>query len=206
MLTKLSEVLTPVCFEKNSPQRLAAWAQKHYEHNGVMADADVSAFTVEYCGRDMFTLAEEIKKISYYVLYEKRGVVTVDDVKLVGVNSLEYDTFAFTNAICAKKKDAALNILLDMKKKKTEPIFIMGEVSKTVCELVSVQILLSDGLTLKEIAKILGIHEYKVSILAKNAGNIQNPRRLLEKCRDADKDMKTGAEGYILLEKLICTM
>lgn len=205
-LTKLSEVLTPVHFEKNSPQRLAMWAQKHYEHNGALADGEIAAFTVEYCGRDMFTLAEEIRKISYYVLSKGRTSVTFDDIKLVGINSSEYDAFAFTNAICARAKDTALNILLDMKRKKTEPILIMSEVSKTVCDMVSVSILLSDGLTLKEISQILSIHEFKVSLLAKSAGNIQNPRRLLEMCKSADMDIKSGVDGYIALEKLICTM
>ena len=205
-LQKMAEVATVVQFEKNSPQRLAMWSAKHYEHNGAMADPSVAAFTVEYCGRDMFTLAEEIKKISYYVLSQNRRNVTVEDVKLVGVNSMEYDTFAFTNAICARQKDAALNILLDMKRKKTDPIIIMGEVSRAVCEIVSVSLLLSDGLTFAEISKILGIHEYKVSLLAKSAGNIQSPRRLLTLCREADKDIKMGNNGYISLEKLICTM
>lgn len=205
-LTKLSEVLTPVQFEKNSPQRLAMWAQKHYEHNGVMADSNAAAFTVEYCGRDMFALSEEIRKISYYVLSQGRTNVTIDDIRLVGVNSMEYDTFAFTNAICARQKDIALNILLDMKRKRVDPIIIMGEVSKTVYNIVSTSILLSDGLTLGEIAKTIGVHEYTVSILAKSAANIQNPRRLLSLCRDADMDIKSGTGGYLSLEKLICTM
>lgn len=205
-LSRLSEALTPVYFEKNSPQRLALWAAKHYEHNGVSANPDVAAFTVEYCGRDMFTLTEEIKKISFYALSQGRDTVTADDVRLVGVNSLEYDTFAFTNAICQRKKDAALNILLDMKKKRTEPVFIMGEVSKTVCEMVSVAALLRDGLTYVEISKILDMHEFKVSIYANPAKDIRNPRRLLSLCKDADKDIKLGRDGYIALEKLICTM
>ena len=205
-LTKLSEVATPVQFEKNSPQRLAMWAQKHYEHNGASADGNVAAFTVDYCGRDMFTLSEEIKKISYYVLSVGRTAVTIDDVKLVGVNSSEYDAFAFTNAICSRQKDIALNVLLDMKRKKEEPIFIMGEVSKTVCDMISVGILLSDGLTLAEISKALSIHEYKVSLLAKAAANIQNPKRLLFMCQEADKTIKSVPDGYLALEKLICTM
>ncbi len=205
-LKKLSEVMTPVIFEKNSPARLAMWAGKHYEHNGVSATPDVAAFTVDYCGRDMYTLAEEIKKISYYALSLGRTEVTLEDVRRVGVNSTEYDTFAFANAICAGNKDGALNILLDMKRKKQDPIMIMGEVSKTVCDILSVSILLSDGLTLAEISKALTLHEYKVSRLAKAAANIRDPRRLLAKCRAADLDIKSMSDGYMALEKLICTM
>ncbi len=205
-LTKLSEVATPVRFEKNSPARLAAWAQKHYEHNGAMADGNVSAFTVQYCGRDMFTLSEEIRKISFYALSQGRNTVSVDDVKTVGVNSTEYDSFAFANAICGMQKDAALNILLDMKRKKLDPIIVMGEISRTVYNIVSVSLLLSDGLTLGEIAKVLGIHEYTVSIHAKSASSVRNPRRLLTLCKKADLEIKSGSDGYLALEKLICSM
>ena len=204
-LTKISEYATIVSFEKNSPARLAAWVGKHYEHNGVFADPSVCAFTVDYCGRDMFSLSQETDKISFYVLSQKRNTVTMDDVKLIGVNSSEYDAFAFTNAICASQKDKALAILSEMKKKKTDPLIIMSEVSKTVCESVSVFSLLGDGMTHAEISKALGIHEYKVSVIVKS-GNIDNPKRLLSRCLRADIDIKSYSDGYAVLEKLICTM
>lgn len=204
-LTKISEYATIVNFEKNSPARLAAWVGKHYEHNGVFADPSVCAFTIDYCGRDMFSLSQETDKISFYVLSQKRNTVTMDDVKLIGVNSCEYDAFAFTNAICAGQKDKALAILSDMKKKRTDPLIIMSEVSKTVCDSVSVFSLLRDGLTHAEISKILGIHEYKVSVIVKS-GNIDNPKRLLSRCLRADIDIKSYTDGYTVLEKLICTM
>ena len=204
-LTKIAERATVVNFEKNSPARLAAWVGKHYEHNGVFADPSVCAFTIDYCGRDMFSLSQETDKISFYVLSQNRNAVTMDDVKLIGVNSSEYDAFAFTNAICAGQKDKALAILSEMKKKRTDPLIIMSEVSRTVCEAVSVFSLLKDGLTHSEISKILGIHEYKVSVIVKS-GNIDNPKRLLSRCLKADIDIKSYTDGYSVLEKLICTM
>lgn len=204
-LTKIAEYATVVNFEKNSPARLAAWVGKHYEHNGVFADPSVCAFTIDYCGRDMFSLSGETDKISFYVLSHNRNTVTIDDVKLIGVNSSEYDAFAFTNAICAGQKDKALAILSEMKKKRTDPLIIMSEVSKTVCDSVSVFSLLRDGLTHAEISKVLGIHEYKVSVIVKS-GNIDNPKRLLSRCLKADIDIKSYTDGYAVLEKLICTM
>ena len=153
----------------------------------------------------MFSLSKETDKISFYVLSQKRNTVTIDDVKLIGVNSCEYDAFAFTNAICAGQKDKALSILSEMKKKKIDPLIIMSEVSKTVCDSVSVFALLSDGMTHAEIAKALGLHEYKVSVIVKS-GNIDNPQRLLKKCQRADIDIKSYSDGYAVLEKLICTM
>ncbi len=206
MLRKISEVATPVSFEKNSPQRLAMWAAKHYEHNGVTADAQAAGFTVEYCGRDMYTLAEEIKKISFYVRSKGRDSVSIDDIRLVGVRIAEYDTFTFSNAICAKRRDEALTVLLDMKRKRVDPIMVMGELSAAVCDMVSISMLLSDGLTVNEIAEVLGMNAYKAGIYAASAKNIQNPKRLLSLCREADLDIKSWGDAYRALEKLICTM
>ena len=205
VLSKLSEYMTCVHFEKNTPQRLCAWVGKHYESRGVYANSDICAFTIDYCGRDMFVLSQETDKISFYVLSQGRNTVTAEDIRFIGVNCAEYDAFAFTNAICAGKKNLALDILSDMKKKRTDPLIIMGEVSRTVCDQISVFALISDGLTHKEIAKILGIHEYKVSLIAK-AGRINDERRLLDLCKKADIDIKSFSDGYTVLEKLICTM
>lgn len=204
-LTRLAEYLTPVSFEKNSPARLSAWVGKHYEHNGVLATPEICSLTVERCGRDMYNLASETDKISYYVLSQGRREVTRKDVVNVSVSASEYDAFAFTNAITSGRKDKALEILSDMKFRRTDPIIIMSEVTKTVCDMISVSSLLSEGLTLSEISATLKLHEYKVGLLAKS-DTVKDKQRLLEKCKAADLDLKSYTDGYSALEKLICTM
>lgn len=205
LLTKLSEYLTPVYFEKSTPQKLTSWVYKHYEHNGVNASREVCEFTVDFCGKDMFSLSSETDKISFYVLSQGRNEVFIDDVRNIAVNSSEYDAFAFTNAICANKKDDALEILLEMKKKRADPIIIMSEVSKTISDSVSVFALMNDGLTSGEISKILGIHEYRISIILKSK-KPKDPEALLSRALKADMDIKLGMDGYSVLERFICTM
>ena len=205
LLTRLSEFATPVYFEKNSPSRLASWVGKHYEHNNVSAEPQVCMFTVEYCGRDMFRLALETEKISYYVLSSGRDQVTEDDVRSVSVNTNEYDAFAFTNAINASDKDKALMILGDLKAKKTDPILIMGEITRSVCDVVSVNEMLNGGFTVKEISDMLKIHEYRITLIVKSKFDDERSRILLRKCKKADMDIKSTADGYKVLEKLICT-
>lgn len=204
-LQRLSEYMTCVSFEKSSPQRLISWVFKHYQSHNIYADENVCAFTIDYCGRDMFTLSQEIAKISYYLLANNKSVATEEDVRFIGVNCLEYNTFAFSNAICDGKKDLALDILNDLRKKKVEPPIIMGELSTVICDTISANALVADGLTVKEIAKIIGTHEFRVSILLKS-GKINNPHRLLKLCKRADADIKSNFDGYKVLEKLICTM
>jgi DNA polymerase-3 subunit delta len=206
LLQKLSEHTTVVLFEKNSPSKLVSWVGKHYEHNGVNATADVCALTVEICGRDMFNLASETDKISFFVKAHGRSEVTQADVREVAVPAAEYDAFAFTNAIGARKKDDALSILRELKTRKTDPIIIMSEITKTVCDMTSVVMLAADGLTTREISDALKLHEYRISLILKNAPSPELCKSMIERCHEADLEIKTSRDGYAVLEKLICTI
>ena len=206
LLLKLAEHVTPVVFEKNTPSRLVAWVGKHYEHNGVTADSEVCALTVEICGRDMFNLSSETDKISFFVKSQGRDRVEKNDVREIAVPSAEYDAFAFTNAIAARKKAEALNILRELKAKKTDPIIIMGEITKTVCEMTSMVMLSSDGLTTREISDALRIHEYRITMTLKNAPSLDTCRNILARSREADLELKSSRDGFAVLEKLICTI
>lgn len=206
-LQKLSEYLIPVQFEKNSPARLASWVAKHFEHNGVSAPNEVCSFIIERCGRDMFNLANETDKLSFFVLSDGRREVTQEDVLTVSIPVGEYDAFAFTNAIGARRRDDALEILGDMKLRRQEPIFIIGEISRTVCDMLTIAVLRSEGLTQREISASTGIHEYKVGIILRTLPQEEMCRRMLERCRAADLEIKTfRSDGYAVLEKLICTI
>ena len=206
MLTKLSEHLTPVLFEKNSPARLAAWVGKHFEHNGVSAASDVCALVIDRCGRDMFNLANETDKLSFYVLSHGRTAVTHDDVIAVATPVSEFDAFALSNAIGARRRDEALEILSDMKGRRLDPIIIISEITKTVCDMLSVAVLHSDGLTQREISDALRIHEYRLGIIFRTLPDEQMCKLMLSRCHDADLQIKSSRDGYAVLERLICTI
>ncbi len=204
--SKLSELAIPVHFEKNSPARLSAWVSKHLEHNGACASPDTCSFIIERCGRDMFNLATETDKLSFYVLSRGRNTVEKEDVINVTVPVSEYDAFAFTNAIGARRRDEALDILRDMKGRRLEPVFIVSEISKTVCDMLAISLLRSDGFTQKEIAEETKIHEYRVSVILRTLPDEEMCKKMLSRCRQADLEIKSMRDGYSVLERLICTI
>ncbi len=207
VLQKLAEHLIPVQFEKNSPARLSSWVAKHFGHNGVEAAGEVCSFMIERCGRDMFNLANETDKLSFYVLSKGRREVTREDVLNISIPVGEHDAFAFTNAIGARRRDEALEILRDMKGRRQEPVIIIGEISKTVCDMLTISILRSDGMTQREISAATGFNEYRVGIMLRTLPDEGMCRRMLERCRSADLEIKTfRTDGYAVLEKLICTI
>ena len=206
LVQRLAEYLTPVYFEKNSPARLAAWVAKHFEHSGVTASPDVCTLLIERCGRDMFNLATETDKLAYYVLSKGRSTVAREDVIEIAIPVSEHDTFAFTNAIGARRRDEALDILRDMKGRRLEPVIIIGEITRTVCDMMAIATLRSDGLTQREIADATALNEYRVGIMMRTLPDEQMCRRMLSLCHDADLEIKQWGDGYAILERLICTI
>lgn len=205
-LQKLSERMVCVNFEKNTPARLVSWLAKHFEHNGVHADSSVCMALVDRCGRDMYTLASETDKLSFYVLSHGRNAVTARDVAQIAIAAAEHDAFAFTNAIASRRREEALSVLYDMKSRRLDPIIIMSKISETACDMLSACSLAREGLTVAEIAKIMKFHEFRVTKLLSNQPSEDVCRHMTEACRKADMQIKNYGDGYEPLERLICTI
>lgn len=208
VLSDLSKYLTPVRFEAVTGARLISWIGKHFSHHGVSASSEVCSLLAERCGRSMFTLAEETKKLSYYVLADGRSEVTLQDVKNVSVSVVVSDAYALANAILDGKYSDAIDALNFMKFQRVEPVIILAEVSRVICDLVSIKALAEQGLPTSEIAATLKMNEYKARIYASAAASkpYDKLKRALLLCSEADLSLKLSMQGYTAIERLICTL
>ena len=207
-LTKLSEHLTPVHFEAVTGARLSGWVAKHFEHHGVSATPAVCNELINYCGHSMFTLSEETEKLAYYALWNGRSQVTEADIKNVSISEISSDTFALANAIVDGRYEDAMNALGVMKFRRVEPVLILSEVSRVICDLVAVKALQEEGLPLGEIASTLKMNEYKARIYLGGVSSkpIKKLHRAVELCSEADLALKLSPQGYVAIERLICSL
>ena len=209
LLTNLGEYLTPVYFERNTPAKLAGWVQKHYLHGGVQADPKLCQFTIEYCGRNMFTLANEVDKVACYIRAHGLDTLTEADIRTAAIPAMEYDAFAFTNAIMERRRADALEILADLKLRRVEPLYILSEVSRVVCDLLAIRTMADGGQTAVEIGSALKMHEYRVGLYLKQARKTDLPmlKRAVTAAEAADRALKSsGGDGYGVIERLICSL
>ena len=208
VLSKLDEVLTPVQFDRSSPAKLAVWAARHFQHNGVEASPEFCAHMIAYCGSSMFSLANEIDKLSYYVLANGKAQATEADMRFVCTPVNEYDAFAFANAMMDGKRDAALDILREYRFRRVDPLVILGDVIRVFCDMASVQAMLRGGSTEKEVAAALKMHEFKVGLYRKSLSRLRPNalRDALAACAATDRTLKLSPQGYTALERLICTV
>jgi DNA polymerase-3 subunit delta len=207
-LSKLCERLTPVHFARVPDAKLASWAVRHFDHRGVKAESGVASALLSRCGRDMFTLANEIDKLSFFVLSKGRNTVSQADVEHVTSATEDFDTFALSNAVMEGNAEAAVNILGIMKAQKLEPVAILAELTKTFSDMLAVKILTASGKPPSEIGGLLGrMHEYRVTLYQKSVADvpIEKLRASLEMCAEADKALKLSPTGYVEIEKLVCS-
>lgn len=208
ILNRLGTSLTPVQFDRTTPQKLATWIARHLEHNGVTADAATCHAMMETCGHDMFTLAGETDKLSFYVRSHNRTAVTPDDVRHVCCSVTEYDAFAFANAVMEGHREEALHILAQLKFRRTEPIVILSEITRVFCDLLAVKAMSADSAPTAQIASTLKMHEYKAGLYQRAAAALtwERLRGAISLCAEADAALKSSPQGYLALERLICAL
>ncbi|MBQ8431807.1 MAG: DNA polymerase III subunit delta [Clostridia bacterium] len=208
MLTRLSALLTPVHFERCTTAKLTAWIQKHFLHNEIQASPALCAHMAEYCGHSMFVLANEIDKLSFYLRYHGQTEASEETMRLVCTPAIEYDAFAFTNAIMAGHQETALAILSDYRFRRVDPLMILGDVIKVIYDMIGVYAMTREGVPNTEISGALKLHEFRVGLYQKSLRQT-NEKRLknaLRACEVADGALKLSPKGYAPLEQLICSL
>lgn len=208
LFTRIAACLTPVRYDLVPAPRLGGWMSKHFVHGGAHADAATAAFLIDYCGRDMFTLAAEIDKLCCYVLAQGRENVTPDDVREVTCAGIEYDAFAFGNAVMEGRRVDALAALATLRHRRTDPILLLGELIRIWSDMLTVRVLTADGRRPDEIATVTKLHSYKVGLYQKAASRVEDARlrRAITLCAEADAALKLSPQGYATIEKLVCAL
>lgn len=208
LLKRLGEYLTLVSFEPVTGAKLVSWVGKHFAHNGIEATPEVCSFLINYAGRSMYTLSNETEKLSFYVLQNGRKAVTKQDVLNVSISEITTDAFTLANAILDGRSEDAVNALSVMKFRRVDPIILLSEVSRVICDLVSVKALFDEGCSVSEISALLKMNEYKTRLYAQGAANrsMQRLKDAVALCSEADISIKLSAQGYIPIEKLICAL
>ena len=208
LVKRLSDYLAPVYFERSSPQKLAEWIGKHFAHNGVTASPALCSAMLDFCGHSMFSLSGEVDKLSFYTLSQGKTAATEADMRLVCTPAVEYDAFAFANALMDVRRDLALAILADYRFRRMDPIVILGNILNVFCDMEAIYALQKSGQTQTMIAATMKMHEYRVGLYLRSLSRTspERLRRAIDACAAADAALKLSPQGYAALEVLVCSV
>ncbi len=204
-VTRFGEKISIIRLDKSTDAQLAQWIRRHFDAAGVKYEQNVPSALIFRSGHSMQQLKHEIDKLSALAL--ARGVtLTSAEVLLVAKATAECDTFAFSNALLASDKQAALTALADMRSRRVEPTVILGMASRVVCDLVNVARLSEEGGSIDDIQKALAMSPYKLKLYISSAKRLGQKRldAMLSELARVDASSKSGGiGGYTAIELYI---
>ncbi len=206
-MKKLSGGWQVVNFEKSTDQQLLGWLKRHFEHEGMTADAAALRAMLFRSGHSMDILANETEKLVAYLKYHERTHVTEGDVNEICSSNLEAEAFALTNALQDGNAPLAYRALADMRARRVETIVIVSQISRLYSELSSASLLISEGANAEQVAKVLSMHAFKAEKLVRAAKRCHPDiwKKCAERCREVDMQLKLtyGMDTDSLIDRLV---
>ncbi len=199
--------LKTVDFPLSTEEKLVRWLMRHFSEDNLTADEASLRLMIKMCGRSMHRLRGEAEKVSARALSMGMNAIAPDLIMSTVTRTPEEEAFMLTNSVASGNTEAALECLGRAIRRNEPPARLLASITKSFCDMAQIYYLAAEGHDKYEIAKLLGLHHYAVS-LQMNACRGVSPEiidRIVELCCEADFKTKSGVSGYIPLERLICT-
>lgn len=194
---------TEIEFAPQGRQKLQKWVRRRFAALGKeIDDATIDHFLFT-CGNLMDGLVPEITKLAAYA---KGSSVTSADIDAVADPILEARIFDMTNAVSARDYDRAAAVLAELFRMQTEPIVILGALSRELRQLYTARLALEgnkDAVWLKDLWRMSS--DYPAKKLMQSARGVSRAwcREAVQRCQVLDRRMKSGrnvdSEGALKL-------
>lgn len=204
---RLASVLEPVCFAQATDRQLQNWIMRHMKTEKKSISPQACSLMLDHCGRSMDILAGEIDKLCAYLAANGKEEAAPEDIRFVCCRNEESDAFALANAVMSGKSQAAFDALADMRRRRQEPVLVLGAISRVYADLLVIRSLCDRGMSAGEIASFLKMNEYRAGLYCRAASGIkaERLRQAVSYCLETDAALKSGTpSGYRPLEMLIC--
>jgi DNA polymerase III subunit delta len=168
LCAKAGEVLT---FDVPKPRDLPDWVRAQFERLDAQADGEAARALVEIVGDDVNALETEVEKLATWAAGEPIGR---REVELVAAPAHEATAWAIMDAWGARDLAVALVACQSDLEQGVDPFAIAMRLSSQVALVRQAQALSEEGLGVKDIAKRLRKHEFRVR---KALGHAENYTR-----------------------------
>lgn len=207
IIKKIKESALVCEFEraKQGDKALLSWIKRHFDKEKIIIEPYLVSYLSECVGTDMSMLSSEIEKLTAYLLFKGRNTLEKADIDYICVKNADAITFDVTNAITDGKFEEGINALSKLRALKTEPLLIFGAITKMAGDVSVVATSMASGKTPAQISTESGIRDFVVKKYVSFLSGKQKDyaKKFAKKCLLADEQLKNGADGYLVLEKLL---
>lgn len=203
---RFGEKIRILNFDKSTDQQLLAWLKRHFDAEGVGVTLDVLNALIFRAGHSMTVLNNEVIKLCMLAKSRGQKEISTEDVQTVASSTPECDTFALSNAILERNKKGAFVALEEMKSRRLDPIMILGMMAKTYTDIVSVVMMLKDGINSNDIQTATKMNPYKLKLYIQAAKRFtpEKAKNILAELSRVDTGAKYGGvTGYTAIELFV---
>ena len=200
---RFGEKLRILNFDKCTDVQLLSWLKRHFDADGIAVTKEVLDALIFRAGHSMTVLNNEVIKLSMLAKARGQNAISVEDVKICASSTPECDTFALSNAIIERDKKGAFIALEEMKARRLDPIMILGMMAKTYTEIVTVTMMMADGIGTQDIEAATRINPYKLKHYQRAAKRFppEKANAILSELARVDTGAKYGGvTGYTAVE------
>lgn len=172
--------------------------------NMIMAESGYGNKSIDY---SLYNLENDLKKIIAHSGLSQE--ITAADVSDILATNPENNVFAMLDAIGRNRKDEAFRLLHNLLDAGTSVFNLLRLITDQLELILSVKEMKDEGMTLANIQKLLGVHQFRVKKAMAVTGqySMEDLRRALSAAYEVDENIKTGLfEGDLALEYFIAKL
>lgn len=139
-------------------RRLPGWVAEQFKRLGVQTDRDACETLVALVGDDLAELESEIEKLATWA---GKDAVGARDVELLAVHAREAPSWGLSDAWGSRDVGEVLSVY-ESEVHRTEPFLVGSRLAAHVTLVRNAQRLAAEGTATRDIAKTLGVHEFRV--------------------------------------------
>ena len=203
---RFGEKIRILNFDKCTDAQLLSWLKRHFDAEGIAVTKEVLDALIFRAGHSMTVLNNEVTKLCMLAKARGQDSVSVSDVQLVASSTPECDTFALSNAILERNKKGAFLALEEMKSRRLDPIMILGMMAKTYTDIVTVVMMLKDGINMTDIQTVTKMNPYRLKLYVSAAKRYppEKANAIISELARVDTGAKYGGvTGYTAIELFI---
>lgn len=197
-----------VAVEMKTPDAmvLKKWINKGFADNDKKITERDIEYLIETVGEDMVNIKNEINKLVSYV--GDRQIVTSNDIDEICIRLVSNHVFDMVEAIGMRKLDKALELYYELLTLKEPPFRILSLIARQFNILLQTRELMLNNTPSKLIAEKIKVPPFFVNKYINQAREFDMPtlKKALEKCVQADEDIKTGRMQDRLSVELLIVM
>lgn len=189
-IVKLLKVKAKVIEAKEiTKEEWPRFIQQYFQKLNVSIDPDATNELALRVEGDAMRFVNEAKKLALYTDH-----ITYDDIQTMIARPLEENAFLIYDCLLKKDKSKAICIYRDLLVEGSEPVQLVGMLANQFRLLSEVSYLSTQYSSNNEIARILGVHEYRVKLSRDHLRRITYKKILkkIDELYQLDLDIKSG--------------